>query len=74
MIEALLRFLLDSLVGLLAIFVVGFVADAVLDVVLSGDPFGDFLPLVIGVVGAFVVLTACYGRQRRLSREPSTQN
>ncbi|WP_089867805.1 hypothetical protein [Halogranum rubrum] len=59
---------------MLAIFVVGYVADAILDVMLPGDPFGDFLPLALGVVGAFVVLTAwSYQRQRQLPREPTAQ-
>ncbi|EJN58961.1 hypothetical protein [Halogranum rubrum] len=42
--------------------------------VLPGDPFGDFLPLALGVLGAFVVLTAwSYRRQRRLPRKPAVQ-
>jgi uncharacterized membrane protein YeaQ/YmgE (transglycosylase-associated protein family) len=67
------QLLFDTVVGLVAVIVVGFVANAVLDVVLPGDPFNDFLPLALGVVGAFALLTLWSRYRWRLFGESSPQ-
>lgn len=56
------RFIIDTIIGLGAVVIFGFLANLLIDAVWPGDPFGDFLPLIIGIIASVIILGILYSQ------------